>query len=386
MSVQIQPGTAAPGQEMPRISVVIPTYNRAHYLPQALDSVLAQSCGPVEVIVVDDGSTDATREVVRGYGDRVRYIYTPNGGAGRARNIGMCQSHGDYVAFVDSDDVVYPYMLELESRVLDRHPEIALVYAEMSAFDDNGFFDRFHLKTYHESAYRNPDVTYDRMFDSSATLRELGLLPDSVAAGDPELLERRVYFGNIFDSYLTNLVVFQNNVLYRRAAVADVGLRNERIHYYEEMEYILRISRGHRVCFVDVPTYKLRYHPGQLTAMDSSSRGRYVWLRKQRELLRVVMRQALQDRDYYERHRARVDRHLAQLHRAVAVPMMLINGSSSNYSRRARLYLARCAAYGHPHWGLWLTTFGPRAVQGFAVSIAEHARDMKRRLSARSAA
>lgn len=386
MTVPFAPASTAPGPGMPRISVVIPTYNRAHYLPQALDSVLAQTCGPLEVIVVDDGSTDGTREVVRGYGDRVRYIYTPNGGVGRARNIGMCQSRGEYVTFVDSDDVVYPYMLEVESRVLDRHPELALVYAEMSAFDDHGFFDRFHLKTYHESAYRNPDVTYDRMFESSVTMRELEALPAGLAAAEPSLLDRRAYFGNIFDSYLTNIVVFQNNALYRRAAIADVGLRNERIRYYEEMEYILRISRAHRVCFVDVPTYKLRYHPGQVTAMDGGNRGRHLWMRKQRELLRVVMRHALQDPDYYERNRARVDRHLAHLHRAVAVPMMLLDGSRSNYSRRARMYLARCAAYGHPQWGLWLTTFGPRAVQGFAVSVAEHARAVKRRLAARSAA
>jgi glycosyltransferase involved in cell wall biosynthesis len=385
MNVQAQPGSIAPGTDGARISVVIPTYNRAHYLPQAIDSVLAQTCAPLEIIVVDDGSTDGTRDLVRGYGDRVRYIYTHNGGAGRARNIGMCQSRGDYVAFIDSDDVVYPYMLELESRVLDRHPEIALVYAEMSAFDDEGYFDRFHLKTYHNSAYRNPDVAYERLFESSATLRELGLLPDSLAESDPALLERRAYFGNIFDAYLTNLVVFQNNVLYRRSVLAAVGLRNERVHYYEEMDYILRISRAHRVCFVDVPTYKLRYHAGQLTAMDASRRGRYVWLRKQQELLRVVRRHALEDPGYYQRHRARVDRHLAHLHRAVAVPMMLIEGTRA-YSRRARMHLARSAAYGHPHWGLWMATFGPRAVQRVAASVAEHARDAKRRLAARSAA
>jgi glycosyltransferase involved in cell wall biosynthesis len=370
---------------MSSISVVIPTYNRAHYLRPAIDSVLAQTCSPSEVIVVDDGSTDGTRELVRGYGDRVRYIYTQNGGAGRARNIGMCQAQGDYVTFVDSDDVLYPYMLELEGRVLDRHPEISVVYAETSAFDDNGFFDRFHLKAYHVSAYRDPEVTYDRIFDSSGTVGELDLLPPSLAAADPALLERRAYFGNIFDSYLTNLVVFQNNALYRRSVMAEVGLRNERVHYFEEMEYILRISRAHRMCFVDVPTYKLRYHPGQITSMEGS-RGRYLWLRKQQELLRLVMRHALQDRDYYERHRARVDRHLAHLHRAVAVPMMLMTDAHAAYGRRARVYLARCAAYGHPHRMLWLTTFASPAVQRLAASVAETARDVKRRLVARSAA
>ena len=80
---------------MSGIRVVIPTFNHAHYLPQAIESVLAQTCGPVEIIVGGDGSTDDTRDVVTGHGDRVRYINTLNGGAGRDRN-------------VDSDDLVYP--------------------------------------------------------------------------------------------------------------------------------------------------------------------------------------------------------------------------------------------------------------------------------------
>jgi glycosyltransferase involved in cell wall biosynthesis len=384
MNVQVQPGDTAPGTDAPRISVVIPTYNRANYLPQAIDSVLAQTCGPVEIVVVDDGSTDDTRKVVRAYGNRVRYVYTQNGGVAHARNVGTCQSRGEYVTYLDSDDVLYPYMLELESRVLDRHPDVGVVYAEMSAFDDEGFFDRFHLKTYHHSAYRNAEVTYDRIFESSAALAALDVLPASLRASDPALLERRAYFGKVFDSYLTNLIVFQNNVLYRRSVMTAVGLRNESIRHWQEMEYLLRISRAYRMCFVDVPTYKLRYHPGQISSTGGSN-GRYVWMRKQQILLRVVKRHALEDRAYYERNRGRIDRHLANLHRAVAVPMMLIAGSSA-YSRRARMYLARSAAYGHPHWGLWLTTFGPRAVQHVAVSLAEHARDVKRRLAARSAA
>ena len=384
MNVASASGTPGSGPDAPRISVVIPTYNRANYLAQAIDSVLAQTCGPVEIVVVDDGSTDDTRAVVRGYGERVRYVYTQNGGVAHARNVGTCLSRGEYVTYLDSDDVLYPYMLELESGVLDRYPEVGLVYAEMSAFDDDGFFDRFHLKTYHQSAYRNPEVTYDRIFETSAGLAELDVMPASVRASEPALLERRAYFGNVFDTYLTNLVVFQNNVLYRRSVMTAVGLRNEAIRHWQEMEYLLRISRAFRVCFVDVPTYKLRYHPGQISSTGGRN-GRYVWMRKQQILLRVVKRHALEDRQYYERNRDRIDRHLANLHRAVAVPMMLIEGSSA-YSRRARMYLARSAAYGHPHWGLWLTTFGPRAVQRVAASVAEHARGVTRRLAVRSAA
>lgn len=368
----------------PRISVVIPTYNRAHYLPLAIDSVLQQTCADVELIVVDDGSTDDTRERLTAYRDRVTYIATRNLGAGHARNVGMRAARGQYLAFLDSDDLFYPYMLEVESTLLDLYPDVAMVYAETSAFDDGEFFDRFHLQTYHHSAYRNPQVTYDRLFDRSVQLGDVSALRDLLAHEDPTLLERRAYFGNIFSRYLENIVVFQNNMLMRREVVATVGVRKERVKYYEELDYILRITRRHRVCFVDVPTYKLRYHDGQIST-TSRKDGRYVWLRKQQELLHVVKEHAVEDAAYYQEHRVRIDRHLAHLHRAVAVPLMLADGPARRgrtYARRARKYLARAARYGYPHRGLWLMTFTPGVVRRFGVSLVEYARMWSHRWAA----
>jgi glycosyltransferase involved in cell wall biosynthesis len=368
---------------VPRLSVVIPTYNRAHYIRQAIDSVLRQTMQDVEIIVVDDGSTDNTRAQLASYGDRIRYIRTENKGVAHARDVGSAASRGQYITFLDSDDLLYPYMLELESRLLDRCPDVGLVYAEMSGFDDHGFFDRFHLKTYHHSAYRDPRVSYGRMFDTQVTLGDLEVLPADLVSEDRSLVDRRAYFGNIFDSYLLNIVVFQNNTMLRRDVVEAVGARNARMKYYEELEYLLRITRAHRVCFVDVPTYKLRYHDGQVSSTAGPG-GRYVWLRKQQELLRIVKRNALAEPSYYEHHRGAVDRHLAHLHRAVAVPLLLADGTPVRrraYARHARKYLARCARYGHPHRGLWLMTFAPGAVRRFGVSLVEQARALAHRWS-----
>lgn len=365
----------------PRISVIIPTYNREGYIADAIDSVLQQTCGDFEVIVVDDGSTDGTRERVAAYGEKVRYIFTSNRGVGHARNLGMAHARGEFLAFLDSDDVLYPYMLELESRLLDLHPDVGLVYGEMSAFDDNGYFDRYHLKAYHNSAYRDPAVTYDRIFERSVALGELPDLRGVLAREDAGFLERRAYIGNIFDAYLVNIIVFQNNMLMRRNLVQTVGFRNERVKYYEELDYILRISRTHRVCFVDVPTYKLRFHAGQISS-TSGTDGHHVWLRKQQELLRLVKRQMFADGLYYQAHRARLDRCLSRLHRAVAVPLMLANvprPKSRVYSRRARMHLARCAQLRHSYPTLWCLTFAPVALRRFAVSLIEAARGLSHR-------
>lgn len=103
----------------PKVSVIIPTFNRAHYLGDAIDSVLQQTLADVEIIVVDDGSTDDTERVVASFGAQVIYERTANGGVAHARNVGIRRARGTYFAFLDSDDLFYPYMLEVESRLLD---------------------------------------------------------------------------------------------------------------------------------------------------------------------------------------------------------------------------------------------------------------------------
>jgi glycosyltransferase involved in cell wall biosynthesis len=93
---------------MPTITVLIPTYNRAHLIARAVESALSQTLAPTEVVVVDDGSTDDTRAVVEGLAGPIRYIYQENRGASAARNVGAGNAQGEWMAFLDSDDVWLP--------------------------------------------------------------------------------------------------------------------------------------------------------------------------------------------------------------------------------------------------------------------------------------
>ena len=102
------------------VSVVIPAFNRAHTLRRAVDSVLNQTYLNFEVIVVDDGSTDNTREVLRSYGEKIRWWSQINAGPSSARNIGIREAKGEYVAFLDSDDAWAPQKLERQMRLLSR--------------------------------------------------------------------------------------------------------------------------------------------------------------------------------------------------------------------------------------------------------------------------
>jgi len=102
----------------PLVSVVIPTYNRAETVRRSIDSVLDQSYCPIEVIVVDDGSTDATRNVLQSYGDRIRYIQQENSGPSVARNNGVSMSNGELIAFLDSDDTWKPTKIAGQVRMI----------------------------------------------------------------------------------------------------------------------------------------------------------------------------------------------------------------------------------------------------------------------------
>ena len=123
----------------PKVSIIIPTYNRAHFICESIDSALAQTFKDIEIIVVDDGSTDNTREVVGKYGDQVQYIYQQdNVGPPGAMNIGIRNSKGEYYVILGDDDALMPDMLEKHVEVLDKDPNVAFVCAGTYFVDVNG--------------------------------------------------------------------------------------------------------------------------------------------------------------------------------------------------------------------------------------------------------
>jgi glycosyltransferase involved in cell wall biosynthesis len=123
---------------MATVSVIIPTYNRADLLPQAIDSVLAQTLPAWEIIVADDGSTDNTAQVVAQYGQRVRYVPLPHRAQiGATRNGGLQIATGEFIAFLDSDDLFLPDKLVIQVPILAAQSDIALVYSDGYYFTDD---------------------------------------------------------------------------------------------------------------------------------------------------------------------------------------------------------------------------------------------------------
>jgi len=114
--------------DMKRASVVIPAYNKANLTIKTVESVLGQTYGNVEVIVVDDGSTDDTKNKLQLFGDRIHYIYKQNGGACSARNVGIKQATGEYIALIDCDDIFYPEKIAKSVECLEKKSDYGFVY------------------------------------------------------------------------------------------------------------------------------------------------------------------------------------------------------------------------------------------------------------------
>ncbi len=209
---------------MIRISVIIPTYNRITWLQEAIDSVLAQTFRDLELIVVDDGSTDDTGEALaRRYGERLRYVYQANQGESVARNHGAQLAKGSLLAFLDSDDVWLPDKLAAQVAYIDAHPQAGAVYCQAWSMDASGKL--------------NPRYPYGH-----------GLTGENFNL-------RRILTGGYSLS--------GSAVLVRRMAFEQLGGFDASITYGEDLDFCLKLFlKGCSPGFLARPLIKLRTHGG----------------------------------------------------------------------------------------------------------------------------
>lgn len=247
---------------MSLVSVIVPTFNRAYCLARTLDSALAQTHRELELLVIDDGSTDDTRELVRDrYGDepRVRYLYQANAGVAAARNHGIAEARGDFVALLDSDDIWQPWKIELQLRCLCQFPELGMVWTDMEAIDPSGaVFSRAYIRTMY-SAYAL--FANGELFTTTVPLRD-------VAPGMADTVgEAQLRMGMIFSQMMMGSLVHTSTVLIRRERLVQVKAFDETLRFSgEDYDFHLRTCRYGPVGFVDLPTIQYqRGMPDQLT-------------------------------------------------------------------------------------------------------------------------
>lgn len=249
------------------ISVVIPTYNRAGTIVRAIDSVIAQTHGSFEVIVVDDGSTDGTSRIIAeryGRDPRVRCILQANQGVSAARNKGLAEARGDYVALLDSDDVWMPWKLEVQLGCLRAVPAAGMVWTDMEAIDPDGtVVSRSYLRTMYSGAYRwFPDSA--RLFGSRRPLAEI--LQGTTAP----IASAALYWGDIYSPMIMGNLVHTSTVLLRRERLAQVRGFDESLKVSgEDYDFHLRTCREGPVAFIDLSS--IQYQVGRSDQLSHRS-------------------------------------------------------------------------------------------------------------------
>ncbi len=212
---------------MPNVSVIIPAYNCARYLPSTIESVLKQTYRDLEIVVVDDGSTDGTEAVLQSFGSSVRYLKGCHKGPAAARNHGIQASGGDYVAFLDADDWWLPEKLQQQLAEFEKDEAVGMVFSDVQVHFDDG--------------------TEIASFLSSRPL----------ASG-----------GYVFDQYIKSKFILTSTVIVRRSCLERVGLFDESMLSLEDCDLLLRLCYEYKVASVPSPLVHRRQRAGNLTSNE----------------------------------------------------------------------------------------------------------------------
>ena len=212
---------------MPKVSVIIPTYNRGNFLAENIRSVGAQTYRDFEIIVIDDGSTDNTSEIVAGL--PVRYFRQDNRGVSAALNKGIEMAQGQYITFLGSDDLLVSDALEKEVQILDSNPEVGFSFGQAYLMDENG-----HIYGLMKCTFLNSST----IIDGKDLIREM----------------------------LSTFRVPVSSAMVRRCCLDKVGWFDEEIrNIAEDLHLTVRLAKRYTVAYIAEPLVKYRVHPGSIS-------------------------------------------------------------------------------------------------------------------------
>jgi glycosyltransferase involved in cell wall biosynthesis len=208
---------------MPKVTVVIPVYNGERFIRATLDSVFAQTYQNYEVICVDDGSKDGSAAILKSYAERIQVIRQENTGQAGARNAGVKKGTGDYVAFLDQDDLWYPSKLDRQVAVLDSNPEAVVAHCDMDWIDETGNV-----------------IERNRVFATRMSVQK-GLTMTGLFGWDP--------------------CIYPSTTLIRKAAFERVGGFDPEIPWYgEDIDLMIRLREEGLFLFLEETGTQYRKH------------------------------------------------------------------------------------------------------------------------------
>jgi glycosyltransferase involved in cell wall biosynthesis len=210
----------------PKITIIIPTYQRAHLIGLTLQSALRQTYSDYEILVIDDGSTDNTADVVRSIAPNARYIAQANVGIPEVLNVCVREARGEYISFLGSDDALAPSALQKEAAILDANPKVGLVHSAAWLMDDAGRLTQLLRPPFARESYV------------------------------------RTGYAEIADLLMSNHIV-ATTVMVRRACFDECGFFDQRFGLYEDWNMWTRIFKRWDAAYVDEPLAFYRVHGGE---------------------------------------------------------------------------------------------------------------------------
>ncbi len=212
------------------ISVIIPTYNRAAFTSAAIDSVLAQTLPPDEILVIDDGSSDDTEQALRHrFGERIRYVSQANQGPSAARNHGMRLAREELVAFLDSDDLWRPSKLQVQHDFLTQNPTVDFVFCDLWVGDESDGGIEIQDRNFHD-----------------------------------QLVNQQTHLSAMVEVLISRSFTITTTLMFRRRCWDTCGPFDESMRLCEDMDLWLRAAAQYKWGFVPVPLAERRRHEGNL--------------------------------------------------------------------------------------------------------------------------
>jgi glycosyltransferase involved in cell wall biosynthesis len=268
-----------------RVTVVMPVYNAEAYVEMAVRSALASDLRELEVIVVDDGSTDRSAEIVANIKDPrvVTVSLRPSGGPSRPRNVGIARARAPYVAFLDADDLIKPDKLSAAVHVLDRHPEAGFAFADFESIDEGG------------TVVRSSTIADFAVFRT---------LPRKPLGGNWHLIpQAQLAHGLLYENFIGT-----SGVVLRKQLLAELGPFDESIAYSEDRDLWFRLAHRCAALYWNHVGHSYRARPGSLTHGPAAARNA-------RQRITVLQREKNRWRD--RPARSQLDRLIAENYVAI---------------------------------------------------------------------
>lgn len=260
------PDATAPIAGLASVGLVV--YNGRKDVAAAIDSVLAQTYSPLELVVVDDGSTDGTWELLQSYGDRIVAVRQPNGGLPVARNTALRHCRGEFIALMDHDDLCRPERIAVQVAFLQRHPEVGMCCSDFAAFGDRGPIEASYIGSYYSQC--SPAAGGVRARYPQAA--ELDLAAYLGNAG-PEPRVAPVYFGPVYEALAFGNFVHPPTIMVRASVAREAGTFDVEARNTCDWDWIVRIARIASIGHIHRPLLDYRLSPGQMSGLQHRATG-----------------------------------------------------------------------------------------------------------------